>query len=149
MACVAVLTALTVMLLEVFSMDAIRTVWEAVRKFVMFMRLSIAAAPVLIHQQCGRTGLLMLSSFIQSLPRSVCLRQLKMRRVGADREHRTGSSTNHFFRHAPEQHVRERSATMRTHDDEICSDVLSDCHNRLCGATLTGAFLPHEASTDE
>jgi hypothetical protein len=37
------------------SMDVIRTVWEVVRKFARFMWRSIAAAPVPIQQQCGRT----------------------------------------------------------------------------------------------
>jgi len=57
-----VLTACTVILWEVLSIEAIRIVCQAVRSFAMFMQLSIAAVPIPIHQQCGRTGSLMLST---------------------------------------------------------------------------------------
>ena len=46
---------LHVMVLGVLSMEVTRTDGKTVRQGAMFMRLSIAAVLVPLHQQCGRT----------------------------------------------------------------------------------------------
>jgi hypothetical protein len=52
-ACVPVLTALTVMLLVVFLIATIRIVWEAVRNFALFIRLSIAVLLIPFISKAG------------------------------------------------------------------------------------------------
>src|SRR5262245_27577057 len=58
--------AYTVIFSGALSMNVIRTVEETVKSCVIFMRLSLAAAPVPLHQRCGRSDQLRLSIMVVS-----------------------------------------------------------------------------------